>query len=59
MAGNNSKNMTYVIQACDITHGGLSLSESQGWVETKKEIEQADMKVVQWHRDEISDKVST
>lgn len=41
-------------QACDITHGGLSLSESPRWLEAKKEIEDNGVKVVQWHRDEIS-----
>lgn len=40
--------------ACDITHGGLSLSESPGWLEAKKKIEGNRIKVVQWHRDEIS-----
>ncbi|KAF2490055.1 hypothetical protein BU16DRAFT_544391 [Lophium mytilinum] len=41
--------------ACDITHGGLSLCETPAWVSAKKEIEAsgAELKVVQWHRDEI------
>lgn len=46
--------MTDHRQACDITHGGLSLSESPKWLESKKEIEAGGLKVVQWHRDEIS-----
>lgn len=41
-------------QACDITHGGLSLSESPKWLEAKKEIESDGIRVVQWHRDEIA-----
>ncbi|OCL13375.1 hypothetical protein AOQ84DRAFT_436369 [Glonium stellatum] len=41
--------------ACDITHGGLSLSETPAWTAAKKEIEASgDLKVVQWHRDEVS-----
>jgi hypothetical protein len=44
--------------ACEITHGGLSLKETPAWMETKKEIEAANVKVVQWHRDELSLKVS-
>ncbi len=45
--------------ACDITHGGLSLNESAEWVNAKKEIEAAsDLKIVQWHRDEIAAPVS-
>jgi hypothetical protein len=44
--------------ACDITHGGLSLSETPAWVAAKKEIEAQGMKVVQWHRDEIDEAVS-
>ena len=47
-----------VCAACDITHGGLSLSESTGWVMAKQKIEDiAGIKVVQWHRDEISAEV--
>lgn len=30
------------------------MSESPKWVEAKKEIEDSGIKVVQWHRDEIS-----
>lgn len=46
--------------ACDITHGGLSLKETEAWVEAKKRIEaDSGMKVVQWHRDEIAPKVAT
>lgn len=41
--------------ACDITHGGLSLSESPKWTESKKEIERAgNLKVSQLHRDEVA-----
>jgi hypothetical protein len=41
----------------DITHGGLSLKETPAWLEAKKEIEASGCKVVQWHRDELSDEV--
>ena len=45
--------------ACEITHGGLSLKETPAWVEAKKEIEDSsDVKIVQWHRDELSSSVS-
>lgn len=48
-----------VCAACEITNGGLSLKETPAWVEAKKEIESsADLKVVQWHRDEVSSEVS-
>ncbi|KAF2453311.1 hypothetical protein BDY21DRAFT_374886 [Lineolata rhizophorae] len=40
--------------ACDITHGGLSLKETPQWIAAKEEIEAAGLKIVQWHRDEIS-----
>ncbi|KAF1832029.1 hypothetical protein BDW02DRAFT_632354 [Decorospora gaudefroyi] len=44
--------------ACDITHGGLSLKETPAWVEAKKEIEaESGYKVVQWHRDELSNEM--
>lgn len=33
------------------------MSESPKWVESKKEIEDSGVKVVQWHRDEISKSV--
>ncbi|KAK5937492.1 hypothetical protein PMZ80_010110 [Knufia obscura] len=49
-----SKDCDSACAACDITHGGLSLSETPKWVESKKEIEGQGLKVVQWHRDEIS-----
>ncbi|KAI7080622.1 hypothetical protein KC343_g20867, partial [Hortaea werneckii] len=39
--------------ACDITHGGLSLSEVPGWQKAKADIEAQGWKVTQWHRDEI------
>lgn len=40
--------------ACDITHGGLTLSESPKWLESKEEIERAgNLKVMQLHRDEV------
>jgi hypothetical protein len=44
--------------ACDITHGGLSLKETDAWVQAKKDIEaSSDTSVVQWHRDELSPRV--
>lgn len=39
--------------ACDITHGGLSLSEVPGWKKAKMEIERQGCRVSQWHRDEV------
>lgn len=50
--------MTELDRVGDITHGGLSLQETPQWVETKKVIEaESGCKVVQWHRDELSDEV--
>jgi hypothetical protein len=47
-----------VCAACEITHGGLSLSESPEWLNAKEEIRKAsDFEVVQWHRDEVSPEV--
>ena len=44
--------------ACQITHGGLSLNETPDWQKAKQQIEtEESMKVVQWHRDELSDQV--
>ena len=43
--------------ACDITHGGLSLSEVPKWKETKQQIESQGWKVLQWHRDEVEQPV--
>ncbi|KAF2035471.1 hypothetical protein EK21DRAFT_106997 [Setomelanomma holmii] len=44
--------------ACDITHDGLSLQESPNWVEAKKVLQtESGYKVVQQHRDEISDEI--
>jgi hypothetical protein len=44
--------------ACDITHGGLSLKETDAWVKAKKEIEASSgTEVIQWHRDELSPRV--
>lgn len=41
--------------ACDITHGGLSLSETAGWTEAKRTLqEESGLKVVQRHIDEMS-----
>lgn len=54
MVPHSDKTELMVLQACDITHGGLSLSESPQWLDSKKEIEGHGVKVVQWHRDEIS-----
>jgi hypothetical protein len=45
--------------ACEITHGGLSLKETPEWVTAKTQIEASSaLKVVQWHRDELSSEVS-
>ena len=47
-----------VCAACDLTHGGMSLSETPAWVAAKAEIEHSsNLKVVQWHRDELSTEV--
>ena len=44
--------------ACEITHGGLSLKETPQWVQAKREIEESGaVKVIQWHRDELSAEV--
>ena len=43
--------------ACDITHGGLSLSETEGWKGVRGELEKEGWRVVQWHRDEVGDEV--
>lgn len=45
--------------ACDITHGGLSLSETKAWKQAKEEITAQDphLRVVQWHRDEMNPQV--
>lgn len=48
-----------VCPACDITHGGLSLNETPSWTAAKAEVEScAGVKVIQWHRDELSSEVS-
>jgi len=52
------RNSESLICAGDITHGGLSLNETPAWIEAKEEIEaESGFKVVQWHRDELSEKV--
>lgn len=44
--------------ACDITHGGLSLSETPAWLEVKKKIQDSfEVKVVQLHLDELTPEV--
>lgn len=43
--------------ACEITHGGLSLKETPAWLAAKKELEAKGLRVVQWHRDEMSKEV--
>ncbi|KAI9728224.1 MAG: hypothetical protein M1828_004685 [Chrysothrix sp. TS-e1954] len=44
--------------ACDLTHGGLSLTETSGWSTTKSKIESGmNGKVVQWHRDEVNEDI--
>ena len=46
--------------ACEITHGGLHLSETAGWKEAKKQItEGGGVEVVQWHKDELNDEVGS
>ncbi|TKA33373.1 hypothetical protein B0A50_00926 [Salinomyces thailandicus] len=45
--------------ACDITHGGLSLSEVPGWKNAKSDIEARGWKVIQWHRDEIEPEIKS
>ena len=40
--------------ACDLTHGGLSLTESKDWVATKSQI---GAEVKQLHRDELDQEV--
>ncbi|CAK3962384.1 Hypothetical predicted protein [Lecanosticta acicola] len=45
--------------ACDITHGGLSLNEVDGWKTARKDIEAHGFKVVQWHRDQVEENVKT
>lgn len=48
-----------VCAACDITHGGLSLAETSSWVSVKTKIEATPgLRLVQWHRDELSPDVS-
>lgn len=43
--------------ACDITHGGLSLSEVPGWKKTKTALQDQGWTVLQWHRDEVETSV--
>jgi hypothetical protein len=43
-----------VCAACDLTHGGLKLNESEEWKGTKKKIP---AKVVQLHTDELTPEV--
>jgi hypothetical protein len=42
--------------ACDLTHGGLKLDESDKWKHTKQQIARAS--VIQLHRDELTPEVS-
>ena len=42
--------------ACDLTHGGLKLSESEDWKRTEKKIP---AKVIKLHLDELDPEVST
>lgn len=54
----SAKDAEAVCAACDITHGGLSLSETPAWVQAKGEIEaSSNLKVVQWHRNELAPEV--
>jgi hypothetical protein len=56
---NSNNNGRMLIQAGDITHGGLSLKETPAWTEAKKAIEsESGYHIVQWHRDELSGEVS-
>ena len=45
--------------ACEITHGGLSLKETEAWKAAKQRIKEADPELVikQQHRDEIDSEV--
>ena len=41
---------------CDVTHGGLSLSETDAWLRAKAELQKAlNVDVLQLHRDELDD----
>ena len=54
----SSKDAESECAACDITHGGLSLKETDAWVKAKKEIEASPgTTIIQWHRDELSPQV--
>jgi hypothetical protein len=45
---------------CEITHGGLSLTETVAWVAAKKDLESSfHVDVAQLHRDELDERVST
>ena len=47
-----------VCAACDITHGGLSLKETQSWVKAKEQIRATSgIEIKQLHRDELSAEV--
>lgn len=43
--------------ACELTHGGLRLSENDGWELYKRDLESRGFKVETRHRDEIPDQV--
>lgn len=48
--------------ACDITHGGLSLSESEQWTSAKADMMKdygAGLKISQLHRDEVKEPLKT
>ena len=54
-----SKSSDPACAACDITHGGLHLNESEAWKGAKREIEeQGGLEVKQQHKDELTDDVS-
>ena len=48
-----------VCSACDLTHGGLRLDETEVWKEAKAQIEkEGGLQVKQLHRDELGANVS-
>ena len=51
-----SKDST-VCAACDITHGGLHLDETQAWKGAKVELTRDGVQIKQMHRDELSAEV--
>ena len=44
--------------ACDLTHGGLHLDETEAWKAVKADLQKEGVRVEQLHRDELSGEVS-